>query len=197
MNDEASFVYVSKEGDYRRSTLFTEDNIYIYEGNENPLTSSRIYNVEFICDYYLLYYPFDTQTCRMDFRMKGDFGSIVDLNPGKASSSKVNRNEDIRTCTVSLGNLTYSGPVDLTVYFIRDYKMETWDLNDGTKGVTIQIRLGRRLLGIVLTTYLPTFLLLIIVNSTHYFKAFYFEAIVTTNVTGESFFLHSICRIIN
>ena len=82
------------------------------------------------------------------------------------------------------------------MYFIRDYKMETWDLNDGTKGVTIQIRLGRRLLGIVLTTYLPTFLLLIIVNSTHYFKAFYFEAIVTTNVTGESFPFPFICRII-
>ena len=36
----------------------------------------------------------------------------------------------------------------------------------------------------MLTTYLPTLLLLIIVHSTNYFKDFFFEAIVTVNLTA-------------
>ena len=96
-------------------------------------------------------------------RMKGNFGTFVDLQPG---------------------NLVYLGPVDLTVYFIKHMDMAsvTFD-DDGTFGIQVSITLGRRLLGVFLTTYLPTFLLLIIVHATHYFKPFFFEAIVTVNLT--------------
>ena len=36
----------------------------------------------------------------------------------------------------------------------------------------------------LMTTYLPTILILIIVYTTNFFKAFFFEAVVTVNLTA-------------
>ena len=41
----------------------------------------------------------------------------------------------------------------------------------------------RRLLGTILTVYIPTLLLIIISHMTNYFKPFFFEAVVTVNLT--------------
>ena len=41
----------------------------------------------------------------------------------------------------------------------------------------------RRLLGTVLTVYIPTVLLIIISHMTNYFKPFFFEAVVSVNLT--------------
>ena len=46
------------------------------------------------------------------------------------------------------------------------------------------ITLKRRLTNAVLTIYLPTILLLIIVYATNFFKDFFFEAVVTVNLTS-------------
>ena len=43
--------------------------------------------------------------------------------------------------------------------------------------------LGRHLLGVILTAYTPTILLNVIGHSTNYFKSFFFEAVVTVNLT--------------
>ena len=44
--------------------------------------------------------------------------------------------------------------------------------------------LQRRIINELLTTYLPTLLILIIVYSTNYFKEFFFEAVVSVNLTS-------------
>ena len=41
----------------------------------------------------------------------------------------------------------------------------------------------RRLLGTILTVYIPTLLLITISHMTNYFKPFFFEAVVTVNLT--------------
>ena len=48
----------------------------------------------------------------------------------------------------------------------------------------MKIVLKRRLMNELLTTYLPTILILIIVYSTNFFKPFFFEAVVTVNLTA-------------
>ena len=79
--------------------------------------------------------------------------------------------------------MNYLGPKDLTVYYIKETSFDSYDLPDGSRTVQVQIRLGRRLLGVALTTYLPTIMILAIVHLTHYYKSFYFEAIVTVCLT--------------
>ena len=54
---------------------------------------------------------------------------------------------------------------------------------DADQGVKMQIIFKRRLTNEVLTTYLPTVLLMGIVYATTYFKQFFFEAALTVNLT--------------
>ena len=75
--------------------------------------------------------------------------------------------------------LNYLGPKDLTQYFIRQTSM-----NKTMKGsIRVEVVLGRRLLGTVLTVYIPTILLIFIAHTTNYFKSFFFEAVVSVNLT--------------
>ena len=52
------------------------------------------------------------------------------------------------------------------------------------EGLSAVIVFKRRIMNVVLTTYLPTLLILIIVYATNFFKAFFFEALVTVNLTA-------------
>ena len=54
----------------------------------------------------------------------------------------------------------------------------------GKEGVKVSLTLGRRLLGVVLTAYTPTVLLNVIGHNANYFKSFFFEAVVTVNLTA-------------
>ena len=53
----------------------------------------------------------------------------------------------------------------------------------GKRGVRISVTLGRRLLGVLLTVYFPTVLLNLIGHGKNFFKPFFFEAVVTVNLT--------------
>ena len=77
-------------------------------------------------------------------------------------------------------NLKMSGAVELKQYTVRG-----WILEESATGVVVTLVLGRKILNEILTTYLPTSLLIIIVHTTNYYKDFFFEAIVTVNLTGE------------
>ena len=52
------------------------------------------------------------------------------------------------------------------------------------EGVEMKIILKRRLINEVMTTYLPSTLILFIVYATNFFKPFFFEAVVTVNLTS-------------
>ncbi len=77
--------------------------------------------------------------------------------------------------------IEYQGPVDLTQYFIKSVFVAP---NKEKSGIVAEIFFGRRLLGTVLTTYLPSVLLSAVCFSTNHFKFYYFEAAVTVNLTS-------------
>ena len=66
------------------------------------------------------------------------------------------------------------------LFLCRSSKMKIGDLNET---VEVEVILGRRLIGTFMTIYMPTILLNIIGHSTNYFKPFFFEAVVTVNLT--------------
>ena len=72
------------------------------------------------------------------------------------------------------GNLLFSGPKELTQYFIKNTEISSRKVK--TKmAVVVSLTLGRRLLGTFLTVFFPTILLNVIGYSTNFFKAFFFE----------------------
>ena len=60
-NDGKSQIVASRESPYTYSEDSVKDNIFIFEGGENPIILSRVYDVEWICDYNMRWYPFDSQ----------------------------------------------------------------------------------------------------------------------------------------
>ena len=55
---------------------------------------------------------------------------------------------------------------------------------DISQGIDLKIVLNRRIINELLTTFLPTFFILGIVYATNFFKPFFFEAVVTVNLTA-------------
>ena len=80
------------------------------------------------------------------------------------------------------GTLKYVGPVELAQYFVRSTIMQQFDYEDRS-GVRVLVVFGRRLLSNILTVYVPTVLLNTMGHITVYFKPFFFEAIITVNLT--------------
>ena len=104
----------------------------------------------------------------------------------------------------------YLGPIDLAQYFVKEISIYEHKLSTdygSSEAIRIDIVFSRRMLGTLLTTYLPTLLLCMVCFATSYFKvkwtaqklaqsvktfifqlyffqAFFFEATVTVNLTS-------------
>ena len=133
--------------------------------------------MKFICEYDMAWYPFDVQKCEITLQPFGNTGKYISL---------------IRD------SIKYLGKLDLSKYYIKQWKFMAKDTEtgDGVEGnlfclshgkliclFLAQIFLGRRLLGMLTTIYIPTILVNIIGHITNYFKPFYFESAIAVNIT--------------
>ena len=69
------------------------------------------------------------------------------------------------------------------------FKVTLWDINfrnyrDPNEGLWMTVHLKRKVLSEMLTTFLPSLLLLMITFATTFFKPFFFEAALTVNLTN-------------
>ena len=108
------------------------------------------------------WYPFDTQICSMTITVTEDLNDFITITK--------NGHENL-------------GPVELTQYFVRGTDMNLGHVGNKQQAIIFKVTLGRRLLGTLLTVFLPTLLLNVIGHSANYFKAFFFEAIISVNLT--------------
>ena len=113
------------------------ENRHFYLGKENRLTLSRFYNIRFLCYYSMNWYPFDVQTCSIVLKMKGKGGDFGSLYPDE---------------------LAYLGRNEVNQYIVYSTKMVSTTVGEETH-VEIVVKMGRNLLTIILTTFVPTVLL--------------------------------------
>ena len=92
-------------------------------------------------------------------------------------------NESREQVSLLAHDLEYSGPLELTQYFIKKKVFSNQIDNKGAEILHVDIYLGRRLLSIILTIFAPTVILNIVGHSSNYFKEFFFEAVISLNVT--------------
>ena len=153
VNDENTFASIRRERNGSIIGKEINEDIEIYAGSENGITISRVYSIRFYCEYQMAWYPFDQQICHVEMILDGVLDNYADLIPG---------------------NLLFSGPKELTQYFIKNTEISSRKVK--TKmAVVVSLTLGRRLLGTFLTVFFPTILLNVIGYSTNFFKAFFFE----------------------
>ena len=92
---------------------------------------------------------------------------------------EVENNEIVRLVPNELNMLE---TVDLMLY-----RIEKWGLDYENKtdhGLRMKISLKRKIMSEMMTTYLPSILLLMITFATTFFKPVYFEAALTVNLTN-------------
>ena len=101
----------------------------------------------------MAWYPFDSQTCRIEMVMDGVLDNYATLLPG---------------------GVNFTGPKELTQYYVQDFQIQMETISE-KPGVVVSMTLGRRLLGTFLTIFFPTILLNVIGHATNFFKEFFFE----------------------
>ena len=155
VNDRYTFASIRREANGTIIGKEANQDIEVFVGSENRITISRVYSIQFYCDYQMAWYPFDQQTCHVEMLLDGVLDNYADLLPG---------------------GINFSGPKELTQYFVKNFEIKK-DKVKTKDAVIVSITLGRRLLGTFLTIFFPTILLNVIGYSTNYFKAFFFEVI--------------------
>ena len=163
MQDEWSTeVNVVRKGNFTRSGLDSVDEVEMFRGDENPLMMKQVYTHQFQCKYDLERYPFDTQHCTIEMVLGNYDVKMVRLVP---SNFSMNEHIELALFTITSWNLEYRSP------------FESQD------GLIFRIVLKRKVVNSLLTTYLPSILLILITFATTYFKSIFFEAALTANLT--------------
>ena len=159
--DKKSLITVYRKGQGKEVDSTVTENKLLYKGSENPIHYERLYNEELVCHYELAWYPFDKQKCSIAIEPTEDLRNYIDLIPDK---------------------FEYTGPVDLTQYSVMTVEMKMMNSTE-RKLVVVEVTIRRMLMSIILTAMLPTILLNLIGHTANYFKPFFFEAIISLNVT--------------
>ena len=133
-------------------------NAHLFEGSKNALKFIRERKTEWVCDFYMEWYLFDTQSCTMQFRNSHE---SIDMVPS---------------------TIIYSGPKELSQHYVHAIKSCSTIIN-GDQGIIVEIILGRPIFSSFLTTTLPTIMLIIISQLATSFSGEYLDMVIQVNLT--------------
>ena len=86
---------------------------------------------------------------------------------------------DLETVSLVANQMWMKESKDLTMFVIKKWALTTTE----SGGVQMTIVLKRKIMNEMMTTYLPSVLLILITYATTFFKAYYFEAALSVNLT--------------
>ena len=142
----------------RNFTYQTQDNMHIFKGSENALSLTVEYNIIWKCDYDYAWYPFDTQTCSMEFLSIRD---RTELHP-----AQLKRNPEI-----TLNRYTIS-KIEMCRSRILEYE-----------AIVVEVTMSRPIINNLMTVFIPTILLLAISFTSRVFAEDYVDMVIMVNLT--------------
>ena len=90
---------------------------------------------------------------------------------------------DLKKVLLLPDHLYMTESTDLTLYTISHWSLKQRNTSSPEEGVRMRIVLKRRIMNELMTTYLPSVLLIMITFATTSFKPIYFEAALSVNLT--------------
>ena len=87
---------------------------------------------------------------------------------------------DLETVKLVAKQMIMKEKLDLTLFSVKFWSLKA---NEETGGVKMTIVLKRKIMNEMMTTYLPTVLLMCVTYATAFFKPYYFEAAISVNLT--------------
>ena len=139
------------------SDLYIETTSNIYVLFSRLLSVRKFFDVDFLCNFHMSNYPFDTQDCNAEIEL-GKSRQFVEL---------------------FAQNMEYDGEMHVMEYIITEWK----DYKEKNK-LVLKISLGRSLMSVILTTMLPTIILILVALSTNYYNKQHFKTIIPVNLTS-------------
>ena len=97
-----TFASIKRESDGSVIGKENKEDIEVFTGSENRITISRVYSIQFYCEYQMAWYPFDQQTCKVEMLLDGVLDNYADLQSG---------------------GIQFSGPKELTQYFVKNFEI--------------------------------------------------------------------------
>ena len=88
---------------------------------------------------------------------------------------------DQKTVSLILGDLTVTQPKDMTLFTITSSVLQK--ATHPNTGIQMKIKMKRKIMSEMMTTYFPSLLLMMITYATTFFKPFFFEAALSVNLT--------------
>ena len=157
-------IIVERKGWAMKSKLSELTMEEYYDGDKNPISMSTTYQTELFCSFgNIEMYPFDEETCSLDFTLHSGEERFINITP----------------------NVVSNASTQFSQYKILSWKIEE-NVYEGKTRIQVKVSLGRNYVMILLVTYLPTLLMNIINQATSYFNVpgqDYFADIVMVNVT--------------
>ena len=86
---------------------------------------------------------------------------------------------DLKTVQLLSRKMGMNETLDMTLYVIKNWHLSSID----NGGVRMTIVLKRKIMNEMMTTYLPSVLLMLITYATTFFKPYFFEAALSVNLT--------------
>ena len=162
---------------FPRNHLVEVDEREIFKGSENTLTMTQTYTHRFQCQYRLGNYPFDTQVPQIYHTTycKNFQTCSIDMTVGKL---------DRPLMRLLPKELIMEQDPDMTLFQLIQWDLNFRNTRNQTEGIWMKVVLKRKLMSEMMTTYLPSLLLLMITFATTFFKPFFFEAALTVNLTN-------------
>ena len=130
----------------------------LFKGSENKIRQTWEFKIDWMCDYDMFWYPFDTQTCKMQFAPREN--DIVQVPK----------------------ELEFTGSAHLFQYSVQSYKMCSALVAD-MPGVVVTFTLGRQLVSNILTTFIPTIIILCIGHVAKTFEETHIDMVISVNLT--------------
>ena len=90
---------------------------------------------------------------------------------------------DRETVRLIPDQLNMSQKVDMPIFRIVEWSLQTKSFEGGGSGVSMIITMKRKIISEMMTTYFPSLLLTAITFATTFFKPFFFEAALSVNLT--------------
>ena len=160
INDDSTSLTILQRGPYKRKTRKERHEGTIFKGDENFIKYSREYELDLLCSYNLINYPFDTQICTIDVAVPGHYKKYMDVISNQTANRGVSKLAQFDIIKVDIGSFDNDSVVRCLIHLRRDPTYH------------------------VATTYLPTVCILVMALMTLFIDKSHFEATIMVALTA-------------
>ena len=120
INDDSTSLTILQRGPYKRNTRKETHEGTIFKGDENFIEYSREYELDLLCSYNLINYPFDTQLCTIDVAVPGHYKKYMDVIANQTANRGVSKLAQFDIIKVDIASFENDSVVRCLIHLRRD-----------------------------------------------------------------------------